>query len=315
VANFTTSTVFPPQFLGIPDTTIREDESLIFLFSSLSRYVVDPNDPIDSLCFFLGEGAHFSLEVDTSAGELRFFPELNWNGVEEIVLEAVDPWGLSDSTTFRVTVLPVADPPEPFWLLFPPDGTVFSDTVDLIEFVWEEPVDVDSGDTIGYDFYVGPDSSFTGGSTIRITSLTDTTLLFSRDRIDGMVFWGVRATDGQGLSSWSLERWRLSVSTDVEGEEEVLPGVFVLYQNFPNPFNSETQITYRIPELGRVRLEVFDVRGRRVRTLVDGEQGMGRHTVGWEGRDAFGREMPSGVYVVQLSIKRECLRKKMMFIR
>jgi flagellar hook assembly protein FlgD len=73
-----------------------------------------------------------------------------------------------------------------------------------------------------------------------------------------------------------------------------------LYPNQPNPFNPQTVLVYELPQSGAVRLEVFDLRGRLVRTLVDGALAAGRYEVLWDGRNAQGREQPSGVYLSRL---------------
>ena len=79
-----------------------------------------------------------------------------------------------------------------------------------------------------------------------------------------------------------------------------MPEQFALGQNFPNPFNPETTIAYDLPEKTRVQVEVFDVLGQKVRTLVDGEQAAGRYQVRWEGRDENGRNAASGIYFYRL---------------
>lgn len=68
----------------------------------------------------------------------------------------------------------------------------------------------------------------------------------------------------------------------------------------PNPFNPETRIQFELLRPGRVRLDVFDVAGRLVTTLVDGPVPAGRHATSWNGRDARGRPVGSGVYVARL---------------
>ena len=75
-----------------------------------------------------------------------------------------------------------------------------------------------------------------------------------------------------------------------------------LYPNHPNPFRTATTITYRLPRRARVTLAVYDVRGRRVRTLVSRHQPAGRHTTTWDGRDADGAPLAAGVYLYQLHI-------------
>jgi len=74
-----------------------------------------------------------------------------------------------------------------------------------------------------------------------------------------------------------------------------------LDQNFPNPFNPATTVRYSVPEAGPVRLDVFDVRGRHVVTLVNGMVTAGEHRVQWNGRTVSGSPAASGVYLYRLS--------------
>ena len=80
----------------------------------------------------------------------------------------------------------------------------------------------------------------------------------------------------------------------------VLPEQFYLGQNYPNPFNPSTIIPYRLPVSTRVRLEVFNVLGQRLATLVDAEQPAGFHTATWDGTDAAGRGVAAGLYLYRL---------------
>jgi hypothetical protein len=74
-----------------------------------------------------------------------------------------------------------------------------------------------------------------------------------------------------------------------------------LHPSYPNPFNPSTTIAFELKAPGRVTLEVFDVGGRHVVTLVDEELVAGRHDVPWQGRDKNGRAVVSGVYLYRLS--------------
>ena len=80
-----------------------------------------------------------------------------------------------------------------------------------------------------------------------------------------------------------------------------LPTDFALGQNYPNPFNPSTIIPYQLPTAGHVRLEVFNVLGQRLATLVDAERSAGAHTAQWDGTDAVGRAVGAGVYIYRLS--------------
>ncbi len=80
-----------------------------------------------------------------------------------------------------------------------------------------------------------------------------------------------------------------------KGEAARLPAEVTLLQNFPNPFNPQTHIRYYLPQAGQVRLDVFDVRGRRVKTLVRAEEAKGWHGLLWRVP-----EKSSGVYFLRL---------------
>ena len=81
----------------------------------------------------------------------------------------------------------------------------------------------------------------------------------------------------------------------------VLPERFELGANYPNPFNPSTMIPYQLPTAMYVRLEVFNILGQRVATLVDGEQPAGFHTASWDATDASGEAVAAGVYLYRLS--------------
>ena len=80
-----------------------------------------------------------------------------------------------------------------------------------------------------------------------------------------------------------------------------LPTDFALGQNYPNPFNPSTIIPYQIPTSTHVRLEVFNMLGQHLATLVDGERSAGVYTAQWDGTDAAGQAVGAGVYIYRLS--------------
>lgn len=79
-----------------------------------------------------------------------------------------------------------------------------------------------------------------------------------------------------------------------------LPSTMVLEQNYPNPFNPSTRIRFALPEGMHVKLAVYDVMGREVRTLVNGYRDAGPVSVDWDGRDHAGRPVASGIYLYRL---------------
>ena len=85
--------------------------------------------------------------------------------------------------------------------------------------------------------------------------------------------------------------------------------------NAPNPFNPSTRLAYSLDRAGRVRLVIHDVQGRQVTVLVDRWETPGRHAVVWDGRDANGRAVGSGIYVARLSAAGETRRLKLALVR
>lgn len=98
--------------------------------------------------------------------------------------------------------------------------------------------------------------------------------------------------------------------TNTSTEDDVLPGSFVLEQNYPNPFNPSTNIKYTIGQANRVTLEVFDMLGRKVATLVNNEMAPGTHSVTF---DATG--LSSGLYLYRLESGSKVEMKKMMLLK
>ena len=95
----------------------------------------------------------------------------------------------------------------------------------------------------------------------------------------------------------------------------VLPQKWTLGQNYPNPFNPSTLIPYHVPTAASVRLEVFNVLGQRVATLVDEERPAGVHTAAWNATDAVGRAVGAGVYFYRLSsVGQPMLTRRMVLL-
>lgn len=116
----------------------------------------------------------------------------------------------------------------------------------------------------------------------------------------GDVTLWVRGRDAAGLWGNAIGR---TVRVNEAGFSGVLsdrPLTFALYRNAPNPIQTQTVIRYDLPKSTEVQLAVYDVAGRRVRTLADGVMGPGAFAATWDGRDAGGRPVGSGVYFYRL---------------
>lgn len=83
----------------------------------------------------------------------------------------------------------------------------------------------------------------------------------------------------------------------------------------PNPFNPRTRLSYELPRGARVRIDVFDVSGRLVSTLLDGSRPAGPGWVEWDGKDAHGNSVGSGVYLYRLSYEARQISRKMALLK
>jgi hypothetical protein len=88
-----------------------------------------------------------------------------------------------------------------------------------------------------------------------------------------------------------------------------------LFQNSPNPFARQTTISYQLPKAGNVSINIYNVTGQLVKTLVSGRQGPGTYTVIWNGDDNSGAKVSNGVYVYKLETLNGMSIKKMVVLR
>lgn len=97
--------------------------------------------------------------------------------------------------------------------------------------------------------------------------------------------------------------------------EELLPLKFFLAQNYPNPFNPHTTIKYDLPNDAKVRLQIFNLLGEEVRTLVSEKQKSGHHKISWDGRNDRGKNLSSGVYFLRLEADGSVCTKQMLLLK
>ena len=94
-----------------------------------------------------------------------------------------------------------------------------------------------------------------------------------------------------------------------------VPARLALEPAYPNPFNPSTRIAFTLPAAGPVKVTVLNIRGQRVRVLADGLYPAGRHLLTWDGRDASGRQVASGIYLYVLETPAGTRSRKMTLIR
>ncbi|MCI0331410.1 MAG: FG-GAP-like repeat-containing protein [candidate division Zixibacteria bacterium] len=109
--------------------------------------------------------------------------------------------------------------------------------------------------------------------------------------------------------------FELTVAPKTAGQVALLPTKYDLHQNLPNPFNPQTLIKYDLPEAANVRLEVFNLLGQKVATLVNRYEAAGSKSVVWDGTDERGAKVSSGVYFYKLVAGDYVATKKMMLVK
>jgi hypothetical protein len=168
-------------------------------------------------------------------------------------------------------------------------------------------------DLLHYAVYKGDYEGFVPGEGNRLGTVQDT--FFADEEFDPNVenYYKVSAWDvHENESGYSV--LRPDEITGVSGPPAV-PTVTLLEQNVPNPFNPVTVIRFSVAQPGLLRLVVYDVAGRPVRTLVQGRREADRYEVTWDGRDGARRAVASGVYIYQLEAPGHVQSRKMVLLR
>lgn len=115
---------------------------------------------------------------------------------------------------------------------------------------------------------------------------------------------------------WAIDNLQIQPNLVSVAQTEAGPETFELLQNFPNPFNPSTQISYAIPQNSEVKLTIFNLLGQRIKTLVDEEnQKAGRYSIQWDGKDEFGKAVASGVYFYRIKAGDFVQSHKMMLLK
>lgn len=128
--------------------------------------------------------------------------------------------------------------------------------------------------------------------------------------------WGTDQNNELYMCSVNGIVYRFNKSDLVGVNNNILetPNTFKLEQNFPNPFNPETSIKYYLPEISNVNLVVFDANGKQISTLVNTKQISGSYNIKWNGKDATGNNLPSGVYFYNLTAGNNFSQSKKMLL-
>ena len=121
----------------------------------------------------------------------------------------------------------------------------------------------------------------------------------------------IQANDPEG-NTIEFQQFNTSVVVSVQRFHSTQVVSYRLYSNYPNPFNPETTIPYSIKEKAFVEVDILDIQGRLITTLVQANQLPGTYQIVWNGRDNSGRRLPAGIYLYRLKINRQTIETRKM---
>ena len=139
----------------------------------------------------------------------------------------------------------------------------------------------------------------------KIITINDTTIIKVRSK-NGNSWSPLRELKIIPGSVTAVETNDISLDTKPE---------FLLYQNYPNPFNAITEIRYQLPKSTNVQITVYDIMGKKIRTLLNTNQNVGQHSVFWNAMNDQSYPVSSGVYFYQLMTDNYYQKKKMLLIK
>ena len=127
---------------------------------------------------------------------------------------------------------------------------------------------------------------------------------------------GLESEDTNEASDHLPRVFDISISTGLGMKNEpILPSGIFLYPNHPNPFNTMTSIQFSVPIGIPVRLDIYDLLGREVRSLIDETMQAGDHEDFWDGKNNFNEPVETGIYLFQLRVGKMRQIRKMVLLK
>jgi hypothetical protein len=251
-------------------------------------------------------------------------PDHNWYGEAIIYVTADNEYDYTDIDTLTIEVTSVYDQIVEPQMVFPPNGhTIYFETMtDSISFVWN---------SAGYpDFETGPgfeyrlrivQSNETGNIPYNYTDLTDTTFTFFPDSStysgqNNNYIWSLYTTEQnlpEVLSGQGGVFFVILPAMNIGSNE--IPKEFMLYSAFPNPFNPSTTIRFDLPEDSFVSINIYDMMGRKVKTLINDNISVGRRSISWDGTNDLNQSVSAGTYFYSINAGRFSDTKKIILLK
>ena len=210
-------------------------------------------------------------------GDWQSLPLNDW---ESAVYELVPP--LNNDGIYNLAEDGAYGPAEPIW----------SYTGDFFSFIQSGAFRLPNGNTL-----------ITVATEARIFEISDS----------NSVVWEYELEDGQMIAR--AQKYSMDDFISLDSYENLFPSTFVLYENYPNPFNSTTALSYSLGENVLVNISIFDISGRSVKTLFNGMQGPGNKKIKWDSTNNEGLPVSGGLYFYSIRSGETILTKKMIFLK
>ena len=280
---------------------------------------LDP-DPLDQVNYvFSIEENNLGIWFDFNADSNWFIPDLNLsdNSMFKWFVHSMDTNGsnsYSDSSVFYTDEFP--ESPGSFSTVYPIDQSVHDQSE--IEFIWNKPLDPDPIETLHYQviYTTNYEDWLSLANYISSEIIEDDTSIILQLQNDSRYYWGVKVTDSDGFSLFgndSLPQELIIGSLKIN--DISTPSKFSLHQNYPNPFNPVTKIKYDIAKQGNVSLSIYDIKGRKIISLINKQQEAGTYSVLWNGKNDFGENLPGGLYIYRIESGGFLSTKKLIYIK
>jgi len=247
------------------------------------------------------------ITASFTGSELNLFSVSDSNGVTTVIVTATDAILASASDTFQVAINPVNDAPIAVNLLEPQHQAVLT-SKDTINFLWSSSSDVDN-DPLTYELCI-----FDAGWDTTINSIADTAFEYLDNgslQLSTTYQWLITVFDGLVyITSTDTFSFTTPDPNGIDDIDNAIPKEFALRQNYPNPFNPTTTIEYDLPKSSQVKIEIYNLLGKRVITILDDYKNAGSYKLKIDSNN-----LASGVYFYRIQADTYTNSKKMILLR
>lgn len=286
------------------DDDATTDEDVSSLIDVLNNDNDGDSDPLVVDTVF--QALHGEVSIETNM--IRYTPDANFFGQDSFRYAIIDGFGGADTATVVVEIISVNDLPVISGL---PTAISFAGDSSVVLNLWDFVSDVETADDLlTYTITTSNNNllhSFNNGNG----NLT----ISAASGFAGDAQLGIEISDPQNGFDQDTIQVTVQPVVGITPEPIATAERFELGQNYPNPFNPSTSIRFQLAEPGRAVLNIFNVLGQKIRTLVDDHLPAGSHEVRWDARNDIGEPMGSGVYIYQLISGKHRQVRKMMFLK